>query len=230
MTKPRIGITTYGRNEINQYNIPAGYIESVRRANAYAYLLPPGETDIAGWLGQLDGIIFSGGGDITPKHYGGEHHESIMLLDEERDETEIIIAKECLEREIPTFAICRGMQLINVVCGGTLHQHLPEEYGGHVLHLLPDRKPNAHETILKSESKLADIIGQKSFTAASLHHQAVKDLAPGFTVAATAPDNVVEAIENPNWPWLIAVQWHPELTAADDPLQQSLFDYFVKHL
>ena len=141
---PLIGLTSYGKKEENKYNLPAEYVESVRRAGGIPVLLPPGETHIKSLCSRLDGIILSGGGDIHQDIYNGNIHPLIYNVDEQRDEMEHEITRIILERNIPTLAICRGMQVLNTFLGGTLYEHLPETFGESVLHRLPPRETAKH--------------------------------------------------------------------------------------
>ena len=225
---PIIGLTTYGRNEKNAYTLPAEYIDAVRRAGGVPLLLPPGETNLAEVLPLLDGVILSGGGDIDPALYGGEQHPTIYMIDAERDTFEVELTKAVLAKQTPLLCICRGTQVLNVALGGTLIEHLPDVVGEDIPHRAPPRLPTSHPVAVEPESRLAEVMGQMEVTTASWHHQAVRDLAPGLQVVAHAPDGTIEAVEMPNHPWLIAVQWHPELTAAKDTSQQRLFDALVE--
>ena len=224
---PFIGITTYGQNDERHFTLPREYVDSVRRAGGIPLLISPGETEIERLLSKLDGVILTGGGDIAPHRYGSEGHETIYMVDEERDSTELHFAEAAIAAEMPLFGICRGTQLMNIVFGGTLIEHLPDVVGDDVLHRLPPREPTEHPVTVDADSQLAEILGDLEFSAASWHHQAIKETAEKFKVVAHAPDGTIEAIECLEHRWLIGVQWHPELTAADDPRQQRLFDDFV---
>jgi putative glutamine amidotransferase len=225
---PIIGITTYGRDVENKFALPAEYVDSVRRAGGIPVLLPPGEVAFARLLDQLDGLILAGGGDLDPRHYDGEAHETIYMLDQERDVTELAMAQHVVDQEVPTLGICRGAQVVNVALGGTLIEHLPDEVGESILHRLPPRNPSAHAVDIDPSSRLAKILQTSQIDSASWHHQAVREVADGLEVVALAADGTIEAIEMQQHPWLVTVQWHPELTAADDPVQQRLFDAFVE--
>jgi putative glutamine amidotransferase len=190
-------------------------------------LLPPGEPRPLALLARLDGLILAGGGDIDPATYGGRQHETIYMVDADRDRTELALARRAVEASLPTLGICRGSQVLNVALGGSLIEHLPDEVGESVPHRTPDRLPTRHEVAIQAGSRLERILGTPSLTPASWHHQAVRRLAPGLEVVARAPDGVVEAFEMPAHPWLIAVQWHPELRAAEDPAEQRLFEELV---
>ena len=228
MQPPLIGITTYGVDEERKFTLPREYVDSVRRAGGIPLLITPGESRFDELLDLLDGVILAGGGDIDPQEYAGQSHESIYSLDAERDSTELTLARRLIETNFPTFAICRGIQIVNVVLCGTLIEHLPDAVGEKVLHRLPPREPTPHAVSVDPNSRLASLLGQTDVTVMSWHHQAVRRVADGFEVVARAPDGTIEAIESQSHSWLVAVQWHPELTAASDPIQQRLFDEFVK--
>lgn len=224
---PLIGLTTYGRGENNRYGLPAEYVDAVRRAGGIPVLMPPGGRAPNDWLESLDGLILSGGGDIDPARYGGSQHEALYNIDHERDAFEFALVEQALARRMPLLGICRGMQMLNVHLGGSLHEHVPDVYGETLAHRAPPREPTPHPLRIAAGTRLASLLGREEVLAASWHHQAVKALGRGLVPVAYAPDGLVEALEWPEYPWLLAVQWHPELTAASDPGQQGLFDAFV---
>lgn len=226
--RPVIGITTYGRNEENQFVLPSEYVDAVRRAGGTPVLLPPGETALDDWLAIVDGVILAGGGDLDPTHYDGAGHETIYMVDSERDEGELALTRQVLASGHPTLGICRGTQVINVALGGTLHAHLPDVVGESISHRLPPREPTPHAIEVVPDSQTAAVFGRTSFEAASWHHQAIDRVGTGLAVVARAPDGTVEAIEMDAHRWLLAVQWHPELTAAQDAIQQAVFDALVE--
>jgi gamma-glutamyl-gamma-aminobutyrate hydrolase PuuD len=170
-------------------------------------------------LSGVDGLLLTGGDDVAPPIYGEQPHATITDAEPGRDEFEIGLVKAARERGVPIFAICRGVQVLNVACGGTLVQDIPSQVKGALTHDLPV-PPNqsyslAHEIWLEKDSLLSNLMRERlSDTDAcevnSRHHQAVKDLAPGFLVCATAPDGVIEAIEDPAKRFCLGVQWHPE--------------------
>jgi putative glutamine amidotransferase len=228
MTKfPVIGITTYPRNERGRYNLPAEYVDAVERAGAVPVLIPPVPEHALRYLDLVDAVILAGGGDLAPEHYRGDAHELNYGVDARRDALELALAREILKRRQPTLAICRGMQVLNVALGGTLIEHLPSVVGEKVAHRQPPRDPVPHLVTLEPDSRLAALVGATELEPMSWHHQAIRDLAPGLRVVARAPDDTIEAVELPDQPWLIAVQWHPELTAHQDSRQQRLFDALV---
>jgi putative glutamine amidotransferase len=230
--KALIGITTYGRQAALPFSLPSNYIDAVRAAGGTPILLPPGETDPAIVLEPLDGLILSGGGDINPVCYKGCNHASIYSVDSERDTFELQLAKFALERHLPVLGICRGLQILIVVCGGTLIPHVPEVYGTSVLHRLepePGRRlPTEHMVSIDVESRLADCVQNTHISVVSWHHQAVHKVPSGWRVVAHAlEDGVIEAVEHEHHPWAIGVQWHPELS-VNDPNHQKLFEGFVQ--
>jgi putative glutamine amidotransferase len=170
-------------------------------------------------LAGVDGLMLTGGDDIAPVHYSGPPHAAIVEAEPGRDEFELSLVKAARDRRIPIFAICRGIQVLNVACGGTLVQDIPSEIPGALPHALkvPPNEPYtlAHEVWLEKGSLLSNLMRERLSDADdcevnSRHHQAVKDVASGFTVSATAPDGIIEAIEDPAAEFCLGVQWHPE--------------------
>jgi len=224
---PLIGLTTYGRGADNRYTLPAEYLDAVRRAGGVPVMIAPGESRLEAILGMLDALILSGGGDIDPSRYDGRRHETNYAIDQERDAHELELGRRVIASGMPTLGICRGAQILNVAQGGKLIEHIPDEVGEKVLHRAPPREPVTHNVKLKAGSRVAAILERDEFDVTSWHHQALRGAAPGFEAVAHAPDGTIEAIEMASHRWLIAVQWHPELSAAADPLQQKLFDAIV---
>jgi putative glutamine amidotransferase len=228
MRRPIIGITTYGRDEDNRFRLPCLYVDAVRRAGGVAVLIPPGEEAGKEIFSVVDGVILAGGGDVDPALYGGRKHETIYSVDAERDKTELALVRHLVESSVPTLGICRGHQVINVALGGTLYEHLPDVMGDRVVHRLPPREPTEHSIVVAVESRLASLLGENSFAAASWHHQAIRKLADGLSAVAQAPDGTIEGCEMRSHPWFFSVQWHPELTAHVSPTQQRLFDSLIE--
>lgn len=228
--KPIIGITSYPPGESHGFHIPRFYVESVLRAGGVPVVLPScGKDSIPEWLTFLDGAILSGGGDIDPAYYGGNSHETIYNLNPLRDETELEFAKILLNSKIPLFCICRGLQILNVVLGGSLYPHLPDHYGESVLHRAPPREPIPHEVRLAKDSRLYEILKKENIRSVSWHHQAIREPGRGIRAVGWASDGVVEAIELLEHPQVLAVQWHPELNIAEGEHDHKLFCEFVNN-
>ena len=228
MEKPLIGLTTYGIANSSGYNIPAEYVQSIHRAGGVPLLLAPVDpTPIEHWLELIQGVVLIGGGDIDPARYGAAAHETIYNLDTARDACEFALARRALDQRLPTLAICRGMQVVNVMQGGTLHRHLPEVVGERVLHRRPPRETIRHAVAVEANCLVAEAMQANRVDIVSWHHQAVDRLGDGLRAVAWADDGVIEAMELADNPNFLAVQWHPELSAADDPTQQRLFDRLV---
>ena len=228
MNQPIIGLSTYGIAHNEDFAIPAAYVQAILRAGGMPLLLPTAAVDtVDRWLDRIQGLVLIGGGDIDPACYGAAPHDSIYNLDSDRDACEFALARGALASRLPLLAICRGMQVVNVVSGGSLHRHLPEVFGEQVAHRLPPRETTRHPVDVNADAHIVQAMGATRVTTVSWHHQAVDRLGAGLRPVAWAEDGVVEAIELDGHPSLLAVQWHPELSAADDPTQQGLFDRLV---
>jgi len=173
---------------------------------------------VAQALAGIDGLMLTGGGDVAPSRYGEAAHATVEEAEPGRDEFEIALVTAARARHLPIFAICRGVQVLNVACGGTLVQDIPSQLAGagpHSFTVPPnDSYSLAHEVWVDKDSLLSklmkDRLVDESVEVNSRHHQAVKGVAPGFKVTATAPDGVIEAIEDPAASFCLGVQWHPE--------------------
>src|ERR1043166_7434376 len=196
--------------------------------------------DLDGALAGLDGLLLTGGGDVDPILYGEPPHATLDPAEPGRDQFELGLVSLARQRELPVFAICRGIQVLNVACGGTLVQDIPSQVPGAMSHRLqvPPHQPVelAHEIWIDKDSLLARLMRERlSDTDAcevnSRHHQAVRQIAPGFVSSATAPDGVIEAIEDPKTPFCLGVQWHPEnflRTGEFRPLFEGFLEATVK--
>ena len=211
------------------------YLDSVLRAGGEPVVISPQPIDddeSDDLISRFDGLILMGGGDVNPALYGQEAGPHIYGVLESQDHFEASLLRAALRHAKPVLAICRGMQLANVVLGGTLVQDLSELANAAEL---VDHKPTGfpvgaeytlHEVRLENDSILAHAVGGTSIQGASFHHQGIGTLAPGFKPAGWAPDGLLEAIEHEDH-WLVGVQWHPEDTSADDPQQQRIYEAFV---
>jgi putative glutamine amidotransferase len=235
--KPIIALTSYGRYEKDlsnpwykeHFSLPALYIDAVRRAGGIPLLIMPGEENLDAILEKVDGIIITGGADIHPSTYGGDpEHPRLTEMDTERDRLELALVHQLLGVEnIPTLAICRGMQILNVALGGTLHEHVAESLDEDI-HRGDDGVWRVHGVSITPKTRAASAMGVEQVSTYSGHHQAIKELASDLEITATAPDGVIEAVEHQSHPWMLGVQWHPEITAGEDLTQQRLFDALVQ--
>jgi len=228
MRHPVIGITSYARNGTPPtFAAPCGYVDAMRAVGATPVIFPAGEVHAEHLLDLVDGVILAGGGDIAPSRYGGRRHETMYQVCEERDEFEFNLTRAALARPyLPMLCICRGLQVLNVVCGGTLHEHVPDQFGEHVPHRLPQRLPSRHDARIDPDSRLSRILGGTHVQVCSWHHQAIDRLGGELHPVAWATDGVIEAAEHVEHPWCIGVQWHPELEFEAAP-QRRLFEAFV---
>lgn len=217
-----IGITP--SNRLNDY------LESIKRAGGEPRVL---STDSPPTLDGLDGVLFTGGGDVDPAHYRDARHPNTNEPDAVRDAFELALAKLALAKGTPLLAICRGLQVINVAAGGTLIQDIPAQVNQPLGHQVDSPSfAIAHEVWVTSGTALARVMREELddsevLQVNSRHHQAIGKTAEGFTISATAPDGIVEAIERPGARFCLAVQWHPENFWRTGEFR-SLFEEFVK--
>jgi len=224
-----VGVTSYTppTSEQRNYTLPCQYLDCLRAAGLEAMLLTGG--DAGACLDRLDGLVLAGGGDIDPAMYGAQAHEATYMVDRVRDDFEIDLYSEARAAGMPVFAICRGLQIVNLHRGGSLVSHVPDRFGSRVAHRAPPREPIPHEVEVETASRLADLTHGGGLDVVSWHHQCVDRLGDGLRVVARAADGVPEAVELENEAehWLCAVQWHPELNAQDNARQAALFDGFA---
>jgi putative glutamine amidotransferase len=231
---PVIGLTTYNGRNKHGFPIAAlgrAYINALTKFGAMLVLVPSGMTKSASQilLERLDGLLLTGGGDIATERFDGGFHPRVEGVDPERDEVEISLFQAAVESGLPFLGICRGLQVVNVALGGTLYTHIQDQFPDSIKHDYDSgsqRQLLAHEVNVVKASHLADILGQNTIKVNSLHHQGVKMLAPSLHPVAYAPDGLVEAVEMPNHPFGMAVQWHPECL-TDQAVTRRLFQAFV---
>ncbi len=207
--------------------LPGAYIDAVLRAGGQPVIVNE-STDPKELVARVDAVLLTGGPDVDPALYDEAVHPSVYGVDRGVDDFECALADAAITRSVPLLAICRGIQLLNVARGGTLHQHLPDDPGVPA-HGQPGVAGGAreHEVTLDTDSLVAEVCGTTRVRASCHHHQAIAKLGDGLQVVGRAADGIIEALELDGG-WMLAVQWHPEDTAADDPAQQRLFDALVR--
>ncbi len=234
MTPPLIGITLHSHTDPDRADLDLLInliAQGVERAGGLPIFIPFGlsaET-LQALHARLDGVLFSGGGDVDPSLYALERHPAMGGVDAERDRVEIALARWAVDERKPFFGICRGSQVINVALGGSLYRDLSEAAGAGRHSFAPEFPHGflAHAIKVEEDSRLAEILGRPVLAVNSMHHQALRQVAPGLRVTAYAPDGMVEAVELPEHPFGLAVQWHPECL-PDAPEMRRLFEAFVE--
>ncbi len=234
MGRPRIGVTSWhhpDREERWEY-VRDNYTRSVYRAGGLPIILPMPSADPAvldDYLASVHGLLFTGGEDVHPKHYGESVRAGCGEIDPDRDDFELGLVNRGLERGIPTFGICRGIQLMNVACGGTLFQDLDERPGTRPEHRTKreERGQLRHGVRVLQDTRLREIVGSEEVKVTSTHHQLINRLGTGLRVSALGDDGIIEGLERPDHPFFLAVQWHPERMADRHPNQLALFQALV---
>ena len=236
--KPLIGITpsTFAyeadHGSFRRYASMTAYADAVTAAGGIPVILPFLAEGVASLVDRLDGLVLSGGADVAPERFGdAEVHPDTYDIDPSRDAFEIALVHEALAREKPILAICRGIQVLNVALGGTLHQHVPDVFIGlvhrqHLVNIPADQR--GHEVAIAPGSALARTVETDRLPVNSFHHQGLKAIAPGLVATATSDDGLVEAVEHRTRPDVIGVQWHPELMAPTSEPQAALFRNLVR--
>ena len=221
MRRSNIGITTATENvsygvweEVAAFISPASYVLAVQKAGGRPILLVPDPEDAGdpgGVLDLVDALILTGGaGDVNPALYDEEPHPETGPIQEERDAYELALARAAVERGVPTLGICRGMEILNVVYGGSIEQHLPDVLG-HEEHRHTPGTYADHEVRLDPDSLAARAAGSVTTPAKSHHHQGIKEVGEGLEVTGwAAEDDAIEALEDPSCPFVLGVLWHPE--------------------
>ena len=230
MKQPVIGLTSYlepakwGAWELPAALIPWNYVNKLQAAGASVVILPP-DADNHEAISRLDGLVMAGGADIEPARYGAPHQEGTDKPRTERDASELGLYRAAREANLPVFGICRGLQIMAVAHGGSLHQHLPDVVGN-TLHRDAPGTFNNHGASFTPGSLIADLVGATEVTVNSSHHQAVDS--PGdLTVTGYAEDGTIEVCEDPSAEFVLGVQWHPEFS-EDGAISENLFQAFVK--
>ena len=234
VSRPRIGICSghenarWGLWDSEVLLTPRSYVSAVQRAGGLALLLAPdplAAVDPDEVLDLLDGLVLAGGVDMDPRSYGAERHPEVTRTVPERDEFEMALARRALERDLPLLGICRGMQVLNVACGGSLIQHLPDDFGHEDHRRTPGSFENSdHDVRLEAGSLAALAAGETLHGTKSHHHQGVARLGDGLEATGWATlDGLPEAIEVPDRTFALGVQWHPEADPGS-PVVSALVD------
>lgn len=211
----------------------ATYTRAVDLAGGAPVLIPLNLSDdtLRALFDKLDGLLLQGGVDVHPREYGEPVEPFCGEIDPARDQVELQLIRWALAESKPMLGICRGIQMMNVAAGGSLYQDISEQLGSPIQHQHIKGNPydfHAHRIEVEAESKLASALEATSLEVNSLHHQALKQIAPGFRVVARAPDGVVEGIEATNAHFALGVQFHPEWMLDDDPRMIGIFKTFIQ--
>ncbi len=236
--RPLIGISPtpeekdFDHGHFRRYALANTYTNAVFAAGGVPVILAPRTEGLDDLLDQLDGVIFSGGSDLDSAHWDEDPHPTAYGFDPERDNFEIAAIRKAVARDMPMLGICRGIQSINVALGGTIYQHIPDQVPDALQHRQhEDGKMNdttSHTvTIAEGDNLLRKIHGGTTMETNSFHHQSIREPAEGLDVIAKAGDGVIEAVWLPQMTFGLAVQWHPEMLAADHPDQAALFQALV---
>jgi putative glutamine amidotransferase len=218
------------RNTGAYLTLHAGYAEKIYEAGGLPWIIPPGlkEPDLESLLERLDGVLLTGSrASLDPKRMGLEPHPAVTPMPPRREDADRLLCRLVMERQLPVLAVAVGMHTLNVVAGGSLYLHLPEDLPRALPHRDTSEGPHRHLILLEPKTRLEAIYGNAELYVNSYHLQAVQQVAAGFKVSARAPDGVIEAIEaeDPDW-WAVGVQWHPHSETASK-LDGQLFEAFV---
>lgn len=237
MPAPLIGISSYEyfkpengwRYDISYWRNAA----ALEKAGGLPVLIPSSITTktLHQVYQRLDAVLLPGGGDIDPQHYHTSPDADLVGVNAARDTMELSLAAWAIQDDLPIFGICRGIQLLNVALGGSLVQDIPSQIQTTLRHDILEGEPRntiLHDIQIAEDSRLSEILGSPQLSVNSLHHQAIKNLAPSAIATAHAPDGIIEALEVPDKTFMLAVQWHPEDLAEQDERMQALFVAFVE--
>lgn len=217
MARVPIGLTIGNSEEDEIYSLRDDYVRALETAGGLPFILAPGNPGDAAamaaeYLDRVEALVLSGGADVDPALYGEDRHQTVTRLVPERDAFELALCREALRRDIPTLAICRGHQLLNVATGGTLFQDIASQVAAAAVHD-PDQErwQRCHDVEILPGTRLFQILGRERVAVNSFHHQAVKELGRGLVLSARGcDDGVIEGMEMPDRRFMIGVQWHPE--------------------
>ena len=240
-SRPIIGIPTQTLEEIPDqlprcWVMSQQYVRVLVAAGAIPWIIPliQGDTDtLRSIYDRLDGVFLPGGVDLDPSAYDEGPNDLCGHTDPARDEIELTLTRWAMEDKKPLLAVCRGIQVVNVAAGGSVHQDLATQLPGAIKHDYFPRRGQytrdrlVHDVTLAKGSRLETLLGAPSVEVNSMHHQGIKDLAATLRPTAYAPDGLVEGLESPNGHFLLGVQWHPEALVERDPRMNRLFAAFI---
>ncbi len=231
MRRPYIGIILLVDEAKESYWMLPGYMDGIEQAGGIPILLPltNNEEVLKQVIYNIDGLLLTGGHDVDPSLYYEKAHAKTGTHCCIRDSSEAFLIKEAIKINLPTLGICRGLQLLNVVLGGSLYQDLPSQAPSDIQHQMsPPYNRTAHCVTISPNTPLSSILNAEKIGVNSYHHQAIKALAPSLQVAATSEDGLIEAVYLPEQRFTLAVQWHPELSYKENQHSLALFQAFVQ--
>ncbi len=230
---PIVGVIPLWDDEKESIWMLPGYMDGLRQAGGLPIMLPltTDEREIDQLLDMVDGVLFTGGHDVSPEMYGEEPLNHTVVTCKKRDDMERIVLNKAMERDKSILGICRGIQFINAALGGTLYQDLPTQHPSAVEHhQKPPYDVPAHNVHIVKNGPLFELLRKEELSVNSYHHQAIKELAPDLCVMAKSPDDLIEALYKPDRKFLWAVQWHPEFSYLSDRSSREIFRIFVKSM
>ena len=231
--KPLIALTPYFNIERDEPYMRPAYLKAIRAAGGIPLILPLDleEEDLRQIVDTFDGFLFTGGPDIHPFYFGEETQANCGNVCLRRDRMEILLLKLVMQTGKPVFGICRGIQLLNVALGGDIYQDIPSQFPQDfpIAHVQPfDYAIPSHKVEVLPGTLLEQLTGSNTLNVNSMHHQACRKLAPGLVACGHASGNLIEAVEKPDYPFFLGVQWHPEYLWEQDPAIRQIFEAFVK--
>ena len=231
--KPLIALTPYFNIERDEPYMRPAYLKAIRAAGGIPMILPLDleEEDLQQIVDTFDGFLFTGGPDIHPFYFGEETQAHCGNVCLRRDRMEILLLKLVMKTGKPVFGICRGIQLLNVALGGDIYQDIPSQFPQDfpIAHVQPfDYAIPSHKVEVQPGTLLEQLTGCNTLNVNSMHHQACRKLAPGLVACGHASGDLIEAVEKPDYPFFLGVQWHPEYLWEQDPAIRQIFEAFVK--
>lgn len=231
--KPLIALTPYFNTERNEPYMRPTFLKAVQAAGGIPVILPLDltEEDLSQLADTFDGLLLTGGPDVHPFFFGEETQPNCGNVCLRRDQLELSLIKQMMDAQKPILGVCRGVQVLNIALGGDIYQDIPSQISSDfpISHAQPFYYDIPSHTVkILQGTRLAQLAQCDTLKVNSVHHQAVRRLAPGLTASGYAPDGLIECIEKPDYPYLIGVQWHPEYLWENDAAAFQLFSSFVE--